>query len=96
VALAQAHRAVTWVAWWTVGTVAARVIMVWLYNNTGRSVFAVALFHMSQNVTWQLYPLHGSYFDPHITGPILAVVASVAVVGWGPQTLARHRSTGLR
>ncbi len=29
--------------WWSLGTVAARIIMVWLYNNTGKSVFGVAL-----------------------------------------------------
>jgi len=28
---------------------AMRVFMVWLYNNTGKSVFAAALFHASSN-----------------------------------------------
>jgi hypothetical protein len=37
--------------------------MVWLYNNTRKSVFAVALFHAVSNVCWQSFPIHGSYFD---------------------------------
>src|SRR5450432_2832247 len=50
--LLQAHRSLAWIAWWSVGTVAARVILVWLYDNTGKSVFGAALFHMTINVTW--------------------------------------------
>lgn len=91
VGLAQAHRSLTWVAGWTLGTLALRVIIVWLYNNGGRSVLAAALFHMTINVTWQLFPVNGSYYDPGVTGLISAVVAAIAVVGWGSRTLARYR-----
>ena len=87
VGLLQAHRAVAWIAWWSLGTVALRVIMVWLFNNTGKSVFAMALFHMMINVTWQLFPVNGSYYDPRVTGLILALVAIIIVV-WGPRRLA--------
>ncbi len=83
VALVQAQRSLEWIAGWSVYTVAGRVIMVWLYNNTGRSVFGVALYHMLINVTWQLFPVNGSYFDPGVTGWILAVVAVIVVVVWG-------------
>jgi len=57
VPLAQAHRSVTWIAWWTLYTVSSRVIMVWLFNHSGKSVFGMALFHMMINVTWQLFRL---------------------------------------
>jgi uncharacterized protein len=93
VALVQAHRSAAWIAWWSLGTVAARVIIVWLYNNTGKSVFAAALFHTTLNVTWQLFPIHGSYFDPRVTGSITAYVAAIVIVVWGPRTLARRRTT---
>ncbi len=92
VALAQAHRSVTWIAGWSLGTLASRVIIVWLYNNTGKSVFAAALFHMTINVTWQLFPVNGSYFDPGISGVISALVAAIIIVIWRPQTLARYRN----
>ncbi|MEL1135765.1 type II CAAX endopeptidase family protein [Desulfitobacterium sp. THU1] len=90
IGLAQTHREVVWIAWWSLGTVALRVIMVWLYNNTGKSVFATAIFHMTINVTWQLFPVNGSYYDPRVTGSISALVAVIIIVVWGPRTLTRH------
>jgi membrane protease YdiL (CAAX protease family) len=85
IALVQANRSLEWIAWWTLYTVAARVIMVWLFNNTGKSVFGMALFHMTLNDTWQLFPLQGSYWDPRVTGLILAAVATTVVGVSGPQ-----------
>ncbi len=89
--LLQAHRSVEWIAWWTLETIALRVILVWLYNNTGKSVFATAMFHMTINVTWLSFPVEGSYFDPRITGIILALTAAVIIALWEPQTLARYK-----
>ena len=88
VGLAQAHRSVSWIAWWSIGTVAARVIMVWLYNRMGHSVFAATLFHTMINVTWQLFPVNGSYYDPRVTGLILALVAVIVVVLFGAPSRA--------
>jgi hypothetical protein len=91
VPLVQVHRSAVWIAWWSLGTVAARVLIVWLYNNTGKSVFAAAVFHTMMNVSWQLFPIHGSYFDQRINGAIMAIAAVVVVVVWGPRTLAGYR-----
>lgn len=87
VPLLEAHRSLAFIAWWSLGTVATRVIIVWLYNNTGKSVFAAALFHTMVNLTWQLFPINGSYYDPRVTGLITAIVAVVVVIVWGPRTL---------
>ena len=76
VPLIEVGRSAQWIAWWSLGTVAARVTMVWLYNGAGQSVFAMVLFHASSNLCWQLFPVHGSYFDPHINGLITAALAS--------------------
>ena len=54
-------RSPTWIAWWCLYAVAARILIVWLYNNTGQSVFAVALFHATLNLTWMLFPVNGSH-----------------------------------
>jgi len=88
--LAQAHRSPVWIAWWCLGTVAMRVVMVWLYNNTGKSVFAVTLIHAMANLCWQLFPVHGSYFDPRIDGLIMAALAAMVTILWGPRMLARR------
>lgn len=87
----QADRSPTWIAWQCFTLVAARVLLVWLYNNTGKSVFAAALCHAMINVSWQLFPSHGSHYDPRITGLISAVVVVIVIAVWGPQTLARKR-----
>jgi uncharacterized protein len=92
VALAQAHRSVEWIAWWTLGTVSARVIMVWLYNHTGKSVFGAALFHAASNICWQTFPIHGSFFDPRVTGLVTAIVAVLAIGGWRQPPLVRPRN----
>ena len=93
VPLVQAHRSPAWIAWWCLSTVATRVLMVWLYDNTGKSVFATALFHTMSNLSWQLFPIHGSYYDPRVTGLIEAFAAAIVTVVWGPRTLTRYRDT---
>jgi membrane protease YdiL (CAAX protease family) len=64
--LVQAHRSAEWIAWWSLGTISSRVIMVWLYIHSGKSVFAAAVFHAMINLCWQLFPINGSYYDPRV------------------------------
>ena len=87
--LLQVPRSWEFIAWWSLGTLTSRVIIVWLYNNTGRSVFAAAVFHAMINLTWQLFPVNGSYYDPRMTSLITAIVAVVVVIVWGAPTLVR-------
>jgi uncharacterized protein len=75
VALIQAHRPPTWIAWWALGTVALRVIITWIYFNTRRSVFAASVVHATHNAAWQLFPVRGSHYDPQVTSLILVAVA---------------------
>ncbi len=79
VPLLEAHRPSDWIAGWSLGTVANRVIIVRLYNGSGRSVFAAALYHAMSNLTWQLFPNSGSHYDPRVSGPLLALVATLIV-----------------
>lgn len=90
--LLQAGRTADFILWWTLGTLAYRVLIVWLYNNTGGSVFAAAVFHATINLTWQLFPVNGSYYDPRLAGSLAALAAAVVVLGWGPRTLAGRRA----
>ena len=36
------HRSPTWIAWWRLYAAAARILMVWLYNDIGKSMFGPA------------------------------------------------------
>jgi membrane protease YdiL (CAAX protease family) len=84
----QAHRTPTWIAWQCFNLVASRVLIVWLYNSTGKSVFAAILFHATSNVSWFLFPNCGSHYDPTITSIIKASIAAIVPFGWGKKTLA--------
>lgn len=92
VLLLQVARSIAWIAWWYLYTVALRVITVWIYNNTGKSIFAAAITHSTINLSWQLFPVNGSYFDPRVTGLILACVVILVTVIWGPQKLTRSKA----
>jgi membrane protease YdiL (CAAX protease family) len=73
--LVQAHRSLDWIAWWSLGTISLRMIMVWLYFHAGKSVFAAAVFHAMINLCWQLFPNNGSYYDPRVFGLITFCLA---------------------
>jgi membrane protease YdiL (CAAX protease family) len=78
--LLQAYRSPEWIAWWSLGTISLRVIMVWMYTYSGESVFAVAVFHAMINLSWQLFPINGSYYDPRIFGLIALGLAGLIIV----------------
>jgi membrane protease YdiL (CAAX protease family) len=87
--LAQVGRAPGWIVWQAIYLVAFRVLLVWLYNNTNRSVCAVAICHAASNLAWQLFPSQGSHYDPRFMGPIAALAAVAVTAAWGPGTLSR-------
>lgn len=75
-------------------SVALRVLIVWIYNNAGRSVFSAIAVHAMDNVSvYSLFPDNEEY-DPLITAAITAVAAMIAVALWGPRTLTRFRFSG--
>jgi membrane protease YdiL (CAAX protease family) len=87
----QMGRAPAWIAWHGTGMVVARILTVWIYNNTGKSVFATILFHAMNNVATVLLPSYGWHYDPSIALVITAVAAAIITFLWGPKTLARFR-----
>jgi hypothetical protein len=80
-----------WVVWQSGKSVVMRIVIVWLYNNTGKSVFAATLYHAADNVSWSLFPNYGSHYNPFVSGMITALTAVIVIFGWGPKTLAQHR-----
>lgn len=78
--LLQADRETSWIAWWAIGTMCRRILIVWLYVKGGQKVFAISLFHAMNNVSWMMFPVLGSHYDPATIAIILlAPVLLVAV-----------------
>lgn len=84
-------------AWWLPGAVAMRIVIVWLYNNAGKSLFAAILFHTLINVSRSLsYPTIGSHYDPayqYVGYAMFAAAAVIITVVWDSKTLSRRRYT---
>ncbi len=89
----QAERSLSWIAWQSMYLLGSRVLIVWIFKNTGRSVFAAALFHATGNLSWQLFPVQGSLYDPRSTALLVAALAVGIVAFAGPRRLTRA-STG--
>ena len=79
----------SWIAWWCLYALSFRFLTVWIYNNTGRSVFAAALFHATLNLAYMLFPVDGSHFDMRIASLVMTCIALVVVVVYGPKTSTR-------
>ena len=91
----QQGRGLQWIAWGTLGTVAVRVLIVWLYNNTGKSVFVCAIFHSIANMGAIFFP-KDQHLNPLVDYPgvhysMIAIAALVIAFLWGAKTLARYR-----
>ena len=73
--------------------VSTRVLIAWVYNNSGRSVFAAALFHAAGNALMITLPDTSTtgQIGPAISCGFTLLAAVVVALMWGPQTLARYR-----
>ncbi len=81
-------------AWGTLGTVGFRILYVWLYNNTGKSIFGIILFHAMSNTGRSVFPGGRSYYelaDGAVGYSIIAITAVIVTVLWGSKTLAKYR-----
>ncbi len=77
----QTGEPANWVAWQSLKTIAMRVIMVWLYDGSGKSVFATILYHATDNLAWTVFPNSRSHYDPLLTGLLTALVAAGVSLG---------------
>ena len=89
----QMHQSTSWIVWQSTNILLTRIIIVWLYNNTGKSLFAAILYHSMYNVSTILLPSFGLTYYPMVTTIILAGIVLVVIVLWGPKTLASYRHT---
>ncbi len=69
-------------------TIATRVLIVCLVNNTAGAASGATLFHAVDNMSWLSF---GSHYDPRVTAPLTIAAAAVVTLRWGPRTLSRRR-----
>ena len=69
-----------------ISLVAIRFLMVWLFDNTGKSVFVVILFHAVYNTTIGVLPV-----NLVISSLFLLITAIIVIFLWGPETMAKFR-----
>ena len=87
----------TWIFWHAIYTIAGRVLFVWVYNNAGKSLFAMALLHSTFGLFWVLWPQTGnlqkasSVYDPRIAAFIALFYVAIVTLLWGSKTLAQYR-----
>lgn len=81
--LQQGH-GLSFILWGTLGTIAMRVLIVWLYNITGQNLFACILFHALYNTGRAIFPhtetIHPLVDYPAIHYSVIALVALAIIV----------------
>lgn len=85
-----------WIFWHTLYTVASRVLFVWVYNNSGKSLFSMALFHWTFGLFWSLWPQDNlqravPFYDPRVCALLAVFYVAVVAFLWRPETLAKYR-----
>ena len=72
-------------SWWLPMLVLNTIFLVWIYNNTHRSILAVLLFHAFGNMTGELMGFAPEMYPFILSGYAVAVV--ILVAGWSPGSL---------
>jgi membrane protease YdiL (CAAX protease family) len=85
-----------WIAWHAVYTAVSRVLFIWIYNNSGRSLFSMALCHWTFGLFWSLWPQDNlqkavPFYRPQIAAVAAVLYVLAVVYMWGAATLARFR-----
>lgn len=68
-------------------TVGLRVLWVWIFDNTGGSVFAIVVAHTVANVCASAVPS----VPTNAAAPVIVVAAVLVAWLWGPKTLAHFK-----
>lgn len=76
----QGNHDFMWVVWQILTSVFNRILMIWIFNNGGKSTFSAVIYHTMINVSVFSFPNYGSHYDPAITAIILGIVTTIVVV----------------
>lgn len=86
-----------WIFWHAIYTIVLRVLFVWIYNNSGKSMFSMALSHWTFGLFWILFPQPGNlqkalpFDDPRLAAFIVISYVVLVTFLWGSKTLAQFR-----
>ena len=80
-----------WIAGQLISLIGIRTLIVWIYNNTGKSVFAAILFHAVYNVCTIMITSFYTSLGHLFTSIFIIITAVIVVFLWGPETLAQYR-----
>jgi CAAX protease family protein len=89
----------SWITWQLIYIAATRVLYAWVYNNTGKSVFAVIMMHTLFNLVWFLFPRNTAwvtlirpiFYNPTGLAFITIVLATIIAFLWDSKTLTQYR-----
>ncbi len=78
--------------------VGTRILIVWIFTNTGKSVFAAILFHTVDNAALVTFPeiMAVKPWGPTVFCGLVVVAAIVVTLLWGAPSLARYRFAAKR
>lgn len=76
----QNNQPVDWILWHRLGATGTRIIIVWIYDRAGGSLFGSILYHAMNNLCWALFPNYGSHYDPQVTALITLLAAGGMVI----------------
>ncbi|MDI9624687.1 MAG: type II CAAX endopeptidase family protein [Methanothermobacter sp.] len=73
------------------GTVLLSILFTWIYNNTGRSILAVLLFHTMGNLSHFIFPTMATSLGG-LYSLILNIIAVIIIlIIWGPEKMIRRQ-----
>jgi len=81
----------------TLLTISFRILTIWIYNNTGHSVFATILFHAVTNTGRSVFPGSRAGIelgDAAIAYSIVMFTAFLVAAFWDAETLTRFPDRG--
>ena len=85
-----------WILLQCLSTVLLRVIMVWIFNNTNKSIFAMTLFHTMINLSPYLLTIDNVNFNPFILTVSLFICAVTIIIFWQTDNFAIYRFAKLK
>jgi membrane protease YdiL (CAAX protease family) len=82
---AQGDRSALWIAGQSLSTVALRVLIVWIFERSGRVMLTALVVHALVNVTESVIPGYTEYAAPALlNGGLQAAAAAIVALRWRP------------